>query len=118
MAFSFQPSQHFFVFVLGNTLELALKRIGRSDIIAQCFNIDVLDQAVARVGKDQGGFDNLKDELGPSRDASLRRNISLDNTYDEQDMMKDSESIESLITERKDSYESKIFFNLIRVGSK
>ena len=33
-------------------------------------------------------FDELKEELGPSRDASLRRDMSLDVQYDEQDMMK------------------------------
>lgn len=34
------------------------------------------------------GFDTFKEELGSSRDASLRRETSLNGTYDEQDIMK------------------------------
>lgn len=34
------------------------------------------------------GFDTFKEELGSSRDASLRRDTSLNGTYDEQDIMK------------------------------
>jgi ankyrin len=47
-----------------------------------------MDRAVAKVQLDQSGFESLKEELGPSRDASLRRDASLDITYDEQDIMK------------------------------
>lgn len=73
----------------GNVLETALHKIGRDDIVQQCiFNIDEMDRAVAKVQFDQSGFESLKEELGPSRDASLRRDASLDITYDEQDIMK------------------------------
>ena len=34
------------------------------------------------------GFDAFKEELGPSRDSTLPRGVSLDVSYDEQDMMK------------------------------
>ena len=34
------------------------------------------------------GFDDLKAELGPSRDSSMVRGMSLDVSYDEQDIMK------------------------------
>ena len=37
---------------------------------------------------DQSGFDSLKDELGPSRDNSLRRNEMLDPHFGEQDILK------------------------------
>lgn len=42
---------------------------------------DDMEQALAKVRLDQSGFDTLKDELGPSRDASLRRDVILDKTY-------------------------------------
>jgi ankyrin len=82
----------------GNTLEKALRKIGRDDIVNQCiYNVELVtddvEKAVAKVHLDQSGFDNLKEELGPSRDTSLRRNISLDATYDEQDMMRVSGDI-------------------------
>ncbi|XP_059488563.1 ankyrin-2 isoform X4 [Neocloeon triangulifer] len=85
----------------GNTLEKALNKIGRQDIVQQCmFNVelvtDEMERAVAKVQLDQSGFDNLKEELGPSRDTSMRRNVSLDASYDEQDLMRDSESVEEL----------------------
>nr|CAD7195409.1 unnamed protein product [Timema douglasi] len=69
----------------GNALETALRKVGREDIVQQCiFNVDEID----RTHLDQSGFDSLKEELGPSRDTSLRRDVSLDITYDEQDIMK------------------------------
>lgn len=75
--------------LLGYVLETALHKIGRDDIVQQCiFNVDEMDRAVAKVHLDQAGFESLKEELGPSRDASLRRDASLDITYDEQDIMK------------------------------
>lgn len=74
-------------------LEKALQKIGRDDIVQQCiFNVELvtddMERAVAKVQLDQSGFDNLREELGPSRDATLRRNASLNPSYDEQDMMK------------------------------
>ncbi|KAF4523415.1 hypothetical protein B566_EDAN007887, partial [Ephemera danica] len=84
----------------------ALRKIGRDDIVNQCIcNVELvtddMEKAVAKVHLDQSGFENLKEELGPSRDTSLRRNISLDATYDEQDMMRDSESVEELVASEK-----------------
>ncbi|XP_034933844.1 uncharacterized protein [Chelonus insularis] len=88
----------------GNTLEKALNKIGREDIVKKCiFNVELVtddvEKAVARVRLDQPGFDSLKDELGSSRDSSLKRDESLVGRkldYEELDHMKDSESIENL----------------------
>ncbi|XP_043478904.1 ankyrin-2-like isoform X4 [Leptopilina heterotoma] len=90
----------------GNTLEKALQKIGRDDIVKKCiFNVELVtddvEKAVAKVRIDQPGFDSLKEELGPSRDTSLRRNVTLDPKldpdYEEPDRMKDSESLEDLV---------------------
>ncbi|KAF3427023.1 hypothetical protein E2986_13543 [Frieseomelitta varia] len=67
----------------GNTLEKALNKIGREDIVKKCiFNVELVtddvEKAVARVRLDQPGFDSLKEELGPSRDTSLRRDATMD----------------------------------------
>jgi hypothetical protein len=35
-----------------------------------------MERAVAKVQLDQSGFDALREELGPSRDATLRRSYS------------------------------------------
>ncbi|XP_047358363.1 ankyrin-3-like isoform X23 [Vespa velutina] len=89
----------------GNTLEKALNKIGREDIVNKCiFNVELVtddvEKAVARVQLDQPGFDSLKEELGPSRDTSLRRDATMDPKmdpdYEEPDRMKESESIEEL----------------------
>lgn len=80
----------------GNTLEKALNKIGREDIVKKCiFNVELVtddvEKAVARVRLDQPGFDSLKEELGPSRDSSLRRDGTLasqKHDYDEPDRMK------------------------------
>ncbi|XP_044010733.1 ankyrin-3-like isoform X13 [Aphidius gifuensis] len=90
----------------GNTLEKALNKIGREDIVKKCiFNVELVtddvEKAVARVRLDQPGFDALKEELGPSRDSSLRRDGTLgsrkiDFNFDESDRIKDSESIEDI----------------------
>ncbi|XP_057337086.1 ankyrin-3-like isoform X14 [Microplitis mediator] len=92
--------------VTGNTLEKALNKIGREDIVKKCiFNVELVtddvEKAVARVRLDQPGFDSLKEELGPSRDSSLRRDGTLGDQkhgfdFDESDQMKDSESVEDL----------------------
>jgi hypothetical protein len=46
------------------------------------FNVELvtddMEKAVAKVQLDQSGFDALREELGPSRDATLRRNVTLD----------------------------------------
>lgn len=74
-------------------MEKGLNKIGRDDIVKKCiFNVELVtddvEKAVARVRLDQPGFDSLKEELGPSRDGSLRRDTTLDPKYDEPDRMK------------------------------
>lgn len=84
-------------FCAGNTLEKALNKIGREDIVKKCiFNVELVtddvEKAVARVRLDQPGFDSLKEELGPSRNTSLRRDATMDPKmdpdYEEPDRMK------------------------------
>ncbi|KAG8187586.1 hypothetical protein JTE90_025919 [Oedothorax gibbosus] len=91
----------------GNLLEKGLRKINREDIVNECmFNVELVtddvERAVAKVHLDQSGFDTFKEELGPSRDASLRRDISLNGTYDEQDIMKDAESAAESSSESSD----------------
>lgn len=56
---------------------------------------DDMEKALAKVRLDQSGFDVLKDELGPSRDASLHRGSQLDTTQDELDLSQRSGKITS-----------------------
>ncbi|KAG0713071.1 Ankyrin-3 [Chionoecetes opilio] len=77
----------------GNSVGKALRKINRDDIVKQCiYNVEVvtddIERAMAKAHLDQSGFEAFKDELGPSRDATLNRDVSLDVSYDEQDMMK------------------------------
>uniref|UniRef100_T1J7N3 Death domain-containing protein n=1 Tax=Strigamia maritima TaxID=126957 RepID=T1J7N3_STRMM len=88
----------------GNNLEKALRKTNREDIVNQCiFNVELVtddvERAVAKVRLDQSGFDSLKEELGPSRETSLRRDMSLDVSYDEKDIMKEAESAEETSSE-------------------
>ncbi|XP_078037593.1 uncharacterized protein LOC144470402 isoform X2 [Augochlora pura] len=86
--------------VTGNSIEKALNKIGREDIVKKCiFNVELVtddvEKAVARVRLDQPGFDSLKEELGPSRDTSLRRDAKMDPKMDpdyELNRSKESES--------------------------
>ncbi|XP_036357739.1 titin isoform X31 [Octopus sinensis] len=83
----------------GNALEKALIRISREDVVKKCmYDVvtveDEVDMAAGRVAMDQSGFDTFKEEVGISRDSSMKRGISLDVSYDEQDMIKESESAE------------------------
>ncbi|XP_069185516.1 ankyrin-2 isoform X26 [Procambarus clarkii] len=83
----------------GNTLEKGLRKIRRDDIVNQCiFNVELvtddIERAMAKAHLDQSGFETFKEELGPSRDTTLNRDVSLDVSYDEQDMMKEAESAE------------------------
>ncbi|CAH1794422.1 unnamed protein product, partial [Owenia fusiformis] len=85
----------------GNELEGALRRIGRDDVVRKCMtNIETVTETTTSVdvmtksGNDDEGFAAFKDELGPSRDASMKRGLSLDVSYDEQDIVKESESAE------------------------
>merc|ERR1711874_246697 len=63
------------------------------DIVTQCiFNVELvtddIERAMAKAHLDQSGFDAFRDELGPSRDATFIRDVSMDVSYDEQDLMK------------------------------
>lgn len=67
-------------------MEKGLRNINREDIVKQCiYNVELVtddvERAVAKVHLDQSGFDTLKEELGPSRDTSLHRNTTLDQSY-------------------------------------
>ncbi|XP_055948769.1 uncharacterized protein LOC129981785 isoform X4 [Argiope bruennichi] len=91
----------------GNLLEKGLRKINREDIVNQCmFNVELVtddvEKAVAKVHLDQSGFDTFKEELGSSRDASLRRDASLNGTFDEQDIMKEAESAAETSSESSD----------------
>jgi ankyrin len=79
-------------YAAGNTLEKALRKINREDIVNQCvFNVELvtddMERAVAKVQLDQSGFDALREELGPSRDATLRRSYS-NHDHDDSDFRK------------------------------
>lgn len=70
----------------GNKLEQALNKIGRQDIVNKCIcNVELvtddMEKALAKIHLDQSGFENLKDELGPSRDTSLRRDVHVDDSF-------------------------------------
>ncbi|KAK7506475.1 hypothetical protein BaRGS_00002587, partial [Batillaria attramentaria] len=80
----------------GNALESALQKINREDVVKKCmYNTELVDDeveaAAARVAMDQSGFDTFKEEVGITKD-SMKRGMSLDVQYDEQDMIKESES--------------------------
>lgn len=80
----------------GNKLELALKKIGRPDIVAKCIcNVELvtddMEKALAKVRLDQSGFDALKDELGSSRDTSLKRDVTLSRYKGSQDELDKSD---------------------------
>ncbi|XP_053392979.1 titin homolog isoform X42 [Mercenaria mercenaria] len=81
----------------GNSLENGLRQVGREDVIKKTmYNVEVvedeLEAAAARAAMDQSGFDNFADEIGISRDSSLKKGMSLDVEYDEKDLVKESES--------------------------
>lgn len=79
-------------YAAGNNLEKALRKIDREDIVNQCvFNVELvtddMERAVAKVQLDQSGFDALREELGPSRDTTLRRSYS-NHDVNDSDFMK------------------------------
>ncbi|KAL1518232.1 hypothetical protein ABEB36_001888 [Hypothenemus hampei] len=86
----------------GNQLERALKKIGRQDVVDQCIcNVEMvtddMEKALAKIHLDQSGFDNLKEELGSSRDASLRRDAHLDQSYSgSEEKLEKSEKIDEV----------------------
>ncbi|XP_077503823.1 uncharacterized protein LOC144114148 isoform X31 [Amblyomma americanum] len=87
----------------GNNLEKGLRMINREDIVNKCmFNVELVtddvEKAVAKVHLDQSGFDTFREELGTPKDTSLKRDASLDVSYDEQDLMK-AESAEETSSE-------------------
>lgn len=46
-----------------NTLENALKRIGREDIIPQCLNVDHTGQTITRIKQEEIGKYRLKKDI-------------------------------------------------------
>ncbi|XP_026475160.1 ankyrin-3-like [Ctenocephalides felis] len=67
----------------GNTLEKALHKINRSDIVKKCIcNIELItddtEKAAAKVELEKSGFDVLNEELGSSRDFSSGHNLTSD----------------------------------------
>lgn len=67
-----------------NILENALRRIGRDDIIPQCLNVE---QTIPKI----------------QREYRFKKDSSIDRAFYDKDIMKDSESVESLIqAEKKD----------------
>ncbi|RZC42889.1 Death domain containing protein, partial [Asbolus verrucosus] len=76
-----------------NTLESALRRIGREDIIPQCLNVDYPGHGIKEIGKQR----------------LIKKNISLEQSLYEKDIMKDSESVESLTRAEKKEEEKKNF---------
>ncbi|XP_076264402.1 uncharacterized protein LOC143198798 isoform X3 [Rhynchophorus ferrugineus] len=93
----------------GNQLELALNKIGRQDIVDQCIcNVELvtddMEKALAKIHLDQSGFDYLKEELGPSRDTSLRRDTHLDRSYlGSEEKLEKSEKNEEVDNENQNS---------------
>merc|ERR1711874_522540 len=90
------------------------------DIVTQCiFNVELvtddIERAMARAHLDQSGFDAFRDELGPSRDATFIRDVSMGVSYDEQDLMKEAESAEEEEENHK-SYPDKIARDQQRVA--
>ncbi|XP_065160043.1 ankyrin-3-like isoform X3 [Atheta coriaria] len=91
----------------GNRLEQALNSIGREDIVQKCIcNVELvtddMEQALAKMRLEQSEFDNLKDELGPSRDTSLKRDASLKiftGSQDELDISEKNDETEKDVTE-------------------
>ncbi|XP_052685794.1 ankyrin-2-like isoform X37 [Crassostrea angulata] len=86
----------------GNELERALKSIKREDVVQKCmYNVEVIqdqvEMAAAKVAMDQSGFDTFAEEIGATQD-SMKRNMSLDVQFDEQEVQKlsDSEETESV----------------------
>ncbi|GFR85163.1 ankyrin-3, partial [Elysia marginata] len=77
----------------GNELESALRRINRDDVIRKSMqNVgrvdDPVEAAAAKAAMDQSGFDTFKEEVGVTSKDSMKRGMSLDVQFDEQDMVK------------------------------
>lgn len=68
-----------------NTLENALRRIGREDIIPQCLTVD----------------HNEVTQKREERIKRIKKDSSLDTSFYDRDIMKDSESVESLVQSEK-----------------
>ncbi|VEN62626.1 unnamed protein product [Callosobruchus maculatus] len=70
----------------GNKLEQALNKIGRQDIVNKCIcNVELvtddMEKALAKLHLDQSGFEAFRDEIGHSRDTSLKRDTHMDKAY-------------------------------------
>ncbi|XP_076361546.1 uncharacterized protein LOC143252767 isoform X7 [Tachypleus tridentatus] len=97
----------------GNSLEKALREINREDIVNRCMvNVKVITddvkKAVNKVHLDQSGFDTFKDELGSSRDISLKRDTVHAMCYDEQDIMKETELAEEVRSKYGSAHENQL----------
>ncbi|XP_055858103.1 ankyrin-2 isoform X2 [Episyrphus balteatus] len=84
----------------GNTLEQALHKINRSDIVEKCiFNLelvtDYMEKAVAKMQLDQSGFDSLNDDLlnSTSCDTSLVHRDRDDNETPQKFKLIDNETM-------------------------
>merc|ERR1711974_464806 len=80
--------------------ETALRKCDREDIVNKCiFNIEVvtdeMEKSFAQTHLDQSGFDAFKQELGPSNNSTLKRDYSMDVSYDEQDVNQVNDEIEN-----------------------
>ena len=71
-------------------MEKALRKCDREDIVNKCiFNMEEvtneMEKSFAQTHLDQSGFDSFKEELGPSKNSTLKRDFSMDVSYDEHD---------------------------------
>ncbi|CAG7718331.1 unnamed protein product [Allacma fusca] len=85
----------------GNSLEKALNSIGRDDIVSKCIGnvapvTDASEKIIAQTHVDQAIKALESQIIQPALIKHEKRNLSLDVSYDEQDLMKDSESLEEL----------------------
>ncbi|KAK3742700.1 hypothetical protein RRG08_025644 [Elysia crispata] len=83
----------------GNELESALRRINRDDVVRKSMqNVgrvdDPVEAAAAKAAMDQSGFDTFKEEVGVTSKDSMKRGMSLDVQFDEQDMVKNLDDIQ------------------------
>ncbi|XP_078319339.1 uncharacterized protein LOC111122316 isoform X43 [Crassostrea virginica] len=93
----------------GNELERALRSIKREDVVQKCmYNVecitDEVELAAAKVAMDQSGFDTFAEEIGATQD-SMKRNMSLDVQFDEQEVQKESESVADSPASAPQAYE-------------
>lgn len=86
-----------------------MKSIKREDVVQKCmYNVEVIqdqvEMAAAKVAMDQSGFDTFAEEIGATQD-SMKRNMSLDVQFDEQEVQKESESVSDSPASAPQAYE-------------